>query len=78
MAKRKLYTVTHRPSGGKWATVQIFTIQGGELTYTTSARFQPGASAGHAHECRRAYDAWGSTDAATMNRWEVREIDHTL
>jgi len=73
-----LYTMTTRRKGAKWAVAEIYAVRGGILEHVARARYQPGATAGHAHECRSAYDNAWDTDDATTERWEVREIEPTL
>jgi hypothetical protein len=70
-----LYTTTTRARGAKWAKGEVYAVRGGLLEHVAHLRYQPGATAGHDHEARKAYDkAWDTTDA-TDDRWEVREID---
>ena len=71
-----IYTITKRTA--KWATVDIYTVSKEAIAYVTKVRYQPGASAGHDHECRTAYGNALAMDEPTKQRWEVREINPTL
>jgi len=75
MKHRTLYTITRRNKGAKWAHVQLFQCNGGELDFVAAYKYQPAASAGAHWEALKAYDAAMSTSAATNNRWDVREIE---
>lgn len=64
----KLYTITKRTA--KWATVQVFAVEAGELRYRGTAKYQPGATRGHDWECRKVGHPFASDE-----KWPVVEID---